>query len=131
MSQTLECGCSSGTPGDACRERGEWHVEQYTDGKFWVETQTSAGWCRLKKAEAERDALKAQVLDIHDALHRECDGKADLPSEIRALRAQVEAARAGLEQVRCGSDCDDMNCASGRCQVARDTLRAMDEAKPK
>lgn len=42
-----------------------------------------------------RDALEAaekRLLDVHDALHRQCSGDVDLPGEIRALRANLEAA---------------------------------------
>lgn len=48
---------------------------------------------------AENERLRAQLLDIHDALHRACDGKVDLPHEIRTLRARVvelEREREGL-----------------------------------
>jgi hypothetical protein len=41
---------------------------------------------RAEKAEAE-------LLSVHDALHRECDGTANLPNEIRALRAERDDAR--------------------------------------
>lgn len=40
------------------------------------------------------------ILDIHDALHAECDGKANLPDEIRALRADLAAARAEAGRLR-------------------------------
>lgn len=48
---------------------------------------------------AEAATLRAQLLDIHDALHASCDGTVDLPTEIRALRAQVEEMRRALEEI--------------------------------
>lgn len=78
---------------------------------------------RAEKAEAERDMLQTALRD-NSAAHSET-GKALLRAE-----AQVEAARAACAVVRCGSDCDDMNCASGRCQTVRRVLAAMDGAKP-
>lgn len=49
---------------------------------------------RLEKAEKELIGVHKVLIDVHDALHRECDGTANLPDEIRALRAERDAARA-------------------------------------
>lgn len=82
---------------------------------------------RAKKAEAERDALRARVFEVEQrqvgyvlvsfASHEQW--KAEL-AELGALRAQVEAARTYARQaLDYGEDCD-----------ATDLLAAMDEAKP-
>lgn len=42
--------------------------------------------------------LEADLLSVHDALHRECDGKANLPFEIRNLRDERDALRAQLDE---------------------------------
>jgi hypothetical protein len=39
------------------------------------------------------DALRAQLMDVHDALHAECNGDADLPAEVHSLRAENERLR--------------------------------------
>jgi hypothetical protein len=69
-------------------------VEIYGDEVGAAElAATSAGrlLATLDQVRAERDAAKKALLDVHDALHRECDGTADLPAEIRALRSERDA----------------------------------------
>lgn len=44
------------------------------------------------------------IRDVHDALHRECDGTADLPAEIRALRSQLAQAEKERDEARRFSD---------------------------
>lgn len=48
----------------------------------------------------EVDRLKKQLLDVHDALHHECDGTADLPKEIRQMRTTIDGLRAENTAVR-------------------------------
>ena len=65
-------------------------------------------WCRsrgvseadesqLRAVFEERDRFERDLLNVHDALHRECDGTTDLPAEIRRLRASNEGIAASLE----------------------------------
>jgi chromosome segregation ATPase len=42
-------------------------------------------------------ASDKQLLAVHDALHRECDGTADLPKEIRNLRQERDALRTAAQ----------------------------------
>jgi hypothetical protein len=44
--------------------------------------------------------LRKALLDVHDALHRECSGDVDLPAEIRALRSRITADAERIERLR-------------------------------
>jgi hypothetical protein len=56
--------------------------------------------------------LRKAVLDVHDALHRECSGDVDLPAEIRALRSRITADAERIERLR-GYAEHDANCGRG------------------
>lgn len=129
MSRMLECGCSSGAPGDACRERGEWHIERYTvdgedahgtaSGDWWVETLP---WPPNLAKRVE--ALEA-VLDGYGARDME-----SLSRKLKAAEAQVEAARAVCERLRL--DASHVSAVDIAREVAAiSVLAAMDEAKHK
>lgn len=69
---------------------------------------------RVEKAESA-------LLDVHDALHAECDGSADLAAEVRALRASAEKAEAALAELR------DWPCEGVGCEVTLGTLESTPE----
>lgn len=46
----------------------------------------------IRGLQAENNERARQLLQVHDALHRECSGPVDLAAEIRQLRAAHEAA---------------------------------------
>jgi len=102
-----------------------------------------------EKAEAERDEWRRQLRDAERYAAEQEMAYADLTAELAmvraagkeltlefegveaergALRAQVHAARAVCEAVRCGSDCDSSNCYDSECLAARSVLAAMDGA---
>lgn len=61
----------------------------------------------VEALKAERDEARAGLLSVHDALHRECDGKADLPAEIRALRERVRVLDEALREIAVGRRDED------------------------
>jgi hypothetical protein len=70
---------------DACEDCGSWLGDDCHSKLL----------ASLRDAETMKAALKkerAKLFAIHDALHCECDGTADLPAEIRALRERAERA---------------------------------------
>lgn len=62
------------------------------------------GSCPHKRArmaaEVRAERAEKSLLDVHDALHRECDGSADLPAEIRDLRARAETLTKERDEAR-------------------------------
>jgi len=94
---------------------------------------------RAEKAEAERDALAhslayAASVPVGQAKATHEKTAVDLRLELDALRAQVEAARAGLNVITAWSEGPEVSGSFDEpcsAQYARDTLAAMDGAKPK
>lgn len=64
----------------------------------------AAGIAELVKqrdeAHARAEKAESALLNVHDALHAECDGSADLAAEVRALRARAEKAEAARDEAR-------------------------------
>lgn len=88
---------------------------------------------RAEKAEKELIGVHKVLIDVHDALHRECDGTANLPDEIRALRrerdeARQEVARRDALIARDGYE-DMRQHAVGLAQRLEKAERERDEAR--
>jgi Lar family restriction alleviation protein len=64
----------------------------------FVAAEAVAGWNSRTSASTIATLRKA-VLDVHDALHRECSGDVDLPAEIRALRSRITADAERIERL--------------------------------
>lgn len=80
----------------------------------------------LDELEKSTATLRAELLNVHDALHRGCYGKADLPAEIRALRAERDALRAQLDdENRPSPDCCE---AAEKAEAELSEVRAQLEA---
>ena len=85
----------------AIKERDEWQVRASTAEA--LNAQISERYFDVNSAREtaikERDAAKSKLVDVHDALHRECDGNADLPAEIRAIQKERDALKAEVERL--------------------------------
>lgn len=72
----------------------------------------------------ERDEARKVIADVHDALHAECDGTADLPGEIRDLRAELERERerSAHFQGEANASAERADRAEAACAAMRDAL---------
>lgn len=98
----------------------------------------------LEAADERQAEADKKLLDVHDSLHRECNGPVDLGREIRDMRsaleqrvgdlrkmyekaeAQVAAARAEYNRPHT-EECTSDECST-TCPTPDSIIRAMDEA---
>jgi hypothetical protein len=83
--------------------------------------------CHDCNRKALEEAMK-QLMAVHDALHRECDGKADLPAEIRDLRHELDAEQAKVAALVEALRLVDTATAPGIGMVSAPQIRAIAHA---
>jgi len=79
-----------------------------------AQTAMTIATSRASDEAARAEKAEKELFNVHDALHRECDGTANLPDEIRAIRSEIDEARAlvaelvkALETIVVGLDGED------------------------